>query len=476
MLTRPRLSDQRGFTFIELLVTMMIVTIGLGGVLTLVDGMNRRSVMTQEGQAGTALVREVVEGARSISYLRITQGTLENELQAQPNLADSSGDPGWTVRRRNRNYTITTQVCTVDDPKDGLGEHSLGGYCEGSGTGAVDRNPDDYRRVSVKVSFDRNGSTTRNVEQTAVISNETNTTGPRITRFDPTPSAAEITTDVSSVDFATETSTQAASIKYAIDGVPAETDEPTGLTSSFSWKVDGNSGRRVPDGTYLVSATAFDADGRPGVPRSRTIRLNRDLPEAPPSVAGGWNALRNVVELEWSRNPEPDVVGYRVYRRVGATTERVTDCNFDAQPDTTTCIDTNPPGSGASTYWVVALDRAPGSETLREGAPSSNVAVTPSTDKPNQPTNLAARVDVGDLWLDWGQPPAATPSYSGDGIRFFRIYRGGTNIADRLGQTEDGSRLSYKDFGEGGNGGQYWVTAVDQHFSESEPLGPVQAP
>jgi hypothetical protein len=36
--------------------------------------------------------------------------------------------------------------------------------------------------------------------------------------------------------------------------------------------------------------------------------------------------------------------------------------------------------------------------------------------------------------------------------------------------------VSYKDFGEAGNGGSYWLTAVDDNFSESTPLGPVQAP
>src|SRR4051794_39244434 len=114
MLNRPRLSDQRGFTFIELTVTMLIVTIGLGGVLTLVDGMNLRSVITQEREGGNALVREVIEGARSVPYLRLDQGTLNAELQGQPGLADSSPAAGWTVRRRNRTYTITTSVCTVD--------------------------------------------------------------------------------------------------------------------------------------------------------------------------------------------------------------------------------------------------------------------------------------------------------------------------------------------------------------------------
>jgi len=474
MLSRPRLSEQRGFTFIELMVTMTIVTIGLGGVLTLVDGMNARSVATQERQSGTALVREVIEGARSVPYFRLTDGALDTDLQAQPGLTDSAAASGWTVRRRNREYTLDTQVCTVDDPKDGLGEHSVAGYCEGSGTGTADRNPDDYRRLSVKATFDRNGAH-RSVEQTAVVANETNTTGPRITRFDPTPSVAEITTDVGEVAFSTETSTQAASIKYAIDGVPAETDEPAGLSSSFRWRVDGNAGRRVPDGTYLVSATAFDADGRPGVARSQTIRLNRDLPQTPAPAAGGWNALRSAVEIEWSRNPEPDIVGYRVFRRVGLTTEVVPSCDFDDQPKRTACVDENPPGT-PSTYWVVALDRSSESQALRAGAPSTAVSVIPSTNKPNQPTALAAREELGDLWLDWARPPSADPSYSGDAIRFYRIYRGGTGVSDRLGRTEDDAHVAYKDYGEAGNGGRYWITAVDQHFSESEPLGPVQAP
>ena len=472
----PRLiRDQRGFTFIELLVTMMVVTVGLGGVLTLVDGMNFRSVVTQERESATALVREVVEGARSVSYLRLTDATLGDELQTQEGLADSSTDPGWTVRRRNQTYTLTTEVCTVDDPKDGLGEHAVGGYCANSGTGTADRNPDDYRRVTVRASFKRRG-VDRSVVQTAVVANETNTTGPRITKFDPTPNVAEVTTDIAFVNFATETSTQAASINYAVDGVPTDSDEPSGLTSSFSWRVDGGSGKRVLDGTYLVSATAFDVDGRPGVARSRTIRLNRDLPAAPADAAGGWNALRSVVEIEWARNPEPDVVGYRVYRRVGTTTEPVPGCDFSDEPGRTTCVDTNPPGASNSTYWVVALDRAPSTGDLRAGPQSASVSVVPSTKQPNQPSSLAARLDSGDLWLDWGAPPAASPSYSGDSIRFFRIYRGGTNVSDRVGRTDDGSALSYKDYGEAGNPNSYWVTAVDQHFSESAPLGPVQGP
>ncbi len=49
---------------------------------------------------------------------------------------------------------------------------------------------------------------------------------------------------------------------------------------------------------------------------------------------------------------------------------------------------------------MVALDRAPGSESLREGASSVTVSVTPSTNNPDQPTSLAAHEDLGDLWPD----------------------------------------------------------------------------
>ena len=151
-------------------------------------------------------------------------------------------------------------------------------------------------------------------------------------------------------------------------------------------------------------------------------------------------------------------------------------CDLADEPGRTSCVDANPPGAGSSAYFVVALDRAPGTGNLRAGAQSAEVAVIPSDNKPNQPNQLASRVDSGDLWLDWQIPAPASPGYSGDNIRFYRVYRGGTNLSDRLGRTEDGSRVSYKDYGEAGTGGQYWVTAVDQHYSESTPLGPVSAP
>ena len=61
----------------------------------------------------------------------------------------------------------------------------------------------------------------------------------------------------------------------------------------------------------MVSVTAFDLEGTPGPTRSRTIRLNRDVPLAPGSVFGGWNPrigfsdVNDIVEIQWAATSSP---------------------------------------------------------------------------------------------------------------------------------------------------------------------------
>jgi prepilin-type N-terminal cleavage/methylation domain-containing protein len=470
----PRIRrDQRGFTLIELLVTMTILLVGMGGALAMIEGVNGRTVTTKEREAATALAREVVENTRSVPYPQITDTGVVTALRALSGLEDTTPGPRWTVERRNQVYTIEVSACSVDDPQDGTGEHSAGNYCSGAAGGTTDRNPDDYKRVTVDLTWKRRG-VKRSLRQTATIANETNTTGPRIIRFDPTPDTDFITDDVSSIDFAVETSVQAASINYTVDGHVAEVDNPGGITASFVWEIDGADGH-VPDGTYLISAVAYDADGRAGVPRSRTIRLNRDLPEAPRNVVGGWNALRSVVEVEWDRNSEPDVTGYRVYRSVGGITELVPGCDLSTRADAKSCIDRDPPKTTAD-YFVVALDEDPFSSDLREGAASLPVRATPSTNQPNPPETLNAVTSEGGVTLTWPVPAPVDPAYEGSEVAFYRIYRDGVELADRLNRTGDATELSFTD-PEGGSGPHtYHLTAVDRFFSESNPIGPVSVP
>ncbi|MBU1740630.1 MAG: hypothetical protein KKC37_03730, partial [Proteobacteria bacterium] len=63
---------------------------------------------------------------------------------------------------------------------------------------------------------------------------------------------------------------------------------------------------RLWRGKLLVSAPSAPAG---------LVTARRDLPSAPVDLAA--HSHEQGVELRWTRNPEPDVVGYLVYRREG---------------------------------------------------------------------------------------------------------------------------------------------------------------
>jgi prepilin-type N-terminal cleavage/methylation domain-containing protein len=474
-----RVRDERGFTLIEVLVTMTILMVGIGGALALINGANARTVATKEREAGNALTREVIEGARSVPYRQLSPNNVLATLKAIPGLEDSTPlTTEWTVERRNQTYTISLSACSIDDEQDGYGDTSGGGFCTGSAGGA-DRNPDDYKRITVDISWKR-GSVTRNITQAGIVTNDASSAGPSVEFISPAASVDEITSPVSPVTFTVEAEDDAVSIRFAVDGVLTDTADSTAAT--FGWDIDVGQ-THVPDGTYLISVTAFDAEGIPGPTRSRTMRLNRDAPAPPADVFGGWNpradftTAHDIVEIQWARNTEPDVIGYRVYRAAGDVL--VPGCDFTTNPVTdptqTDCRDMNPPAGATVDYYVVALDRDT-ADVPRQGGHSATVTATRATTKPNQPATLSAMTDDDAVVLTWAAAPAPTPPYSGSDIIFYRVYRDGTAIGSRIARTSLDSMTTYRDSDAAAGNHQYYVTAVDENFSESAPLGPVAAP
>ena len=292
------------------------------------------------------------------------------------------------------------------------------------------------------------------------------------------PSGDEITSPTGDVKFSVQAEDGAVAIRFAVDGVLLDTANST--TATFKWDID-TGGTHVPDGTYLVSVTAFDVEGTPGPTRSRTIRLNRDAPIAPADVFGGWNSradftdVQDIVEIQWARNTEPDVTGYRVYRVAVTGDVLVSGCDFTTDPGRTECRDLNPTGP-ASIYYVVALDQNPSTGSPREGARSALLTAVKANTKPNQPPSLTAIPDDDSVVLTWGAAPGPSSPYTGSDVIFYRVYRDGTDIGDRIARTSLDSLLSYRDNGAAAGGHQYYVTAVDENFSESKPLGPVGLP
>src|SRR3954464_10276846 len=131
---RSRLSDESGFTILEVMVAAAVLLVGLLGTFTVIDTAHSTITTTKAREQATSLQRELIEAVRTIPYDQLTPNGVGSRLRAQPGLSDASlSAAGWTIRRRNQTYTISMGSCAVDDPRDGLGAHDAGVFCANSG-------------------------------------------------------------------------------------------------------------------------------------------------------------------------------------------------------------------------------------------------------------------------------------------------------------------------------------------------------
>jgi len=476
-MARARTASENGFTLVEVMVTMMILLVGMAGAVTLINGANATTVKTKQREAATNLQRELVENARGVPYEQLTTNGLRAALQAIPALSDTSSGGAWTIDRRDTTFTVTTSVCTVDDPGDGSGDHSADTFCAGQAEGTEDDVADDFKRIVVDVDWARPGPLSSS-RQATIVANPSDGLGPALVDLVRDPDDAVITTDVPSIEFTATAAPEAVAVRFLVDGTITGTDAPDSVhQSEFDWTIDSG-GTYVVDGTYVISATALDDHGLVGSSRALTVRLNRHPPQQPAGLVGGWNAYRDAVELDWSQNVESDIEGYRVYRSDdGGPWQSV--CTTG--PETTECHDATHPGppfADQYAYYVVALDNVADTQTERESAPSEPLVVVPTDDRPNPPATLTATAVGDDNELEWTAPPPPDPLYPGHEPLFFRIYRDGTTVDDRYDYTGLGTELEYVDTATGGQPHEYWVTTVDQNYSESDPalLGSVTLP
>ncbi|MGH2918633.1 MAG: prepilin-type N-terminal cleavage/methylation domain-containing protein [Solirubrobacteraceae bacterium] len=486
-----RIDGEHGFTIVEVMVAMMILMLGVIGTVTLVDAANSATVKTRARENANNLAREVIENARVVDYDALTAAGVAPALQAKAGLADSTpSTPAWTVVRGKKTYTLEVQACTYDDAKDSVAATHDSSHCASTPvvSPATDINADDFRRVDVTITWSLGNSTT-SLKQTALIINPSGGFGPRIVSFLPNgetvPSktitdAAPVATRV---DFTVRTS-YAASVRWQADDAVSQGDATGGPTTwAVRWELGAPLDPISPyvrDGTYQVTAQPFDSVGIPGDVRPVTVVVNRSAPVAPKSLTGGRNshyAAGDVVELKWAPNLERDVIGYRVYRidPAGGPDKRVCPTSGNTEISQTFCTDESP-AAAAAEYYVTAVDRDPNANK-REGTASAHfTAPAVSSARPTFPggTALTASLTNGNLpKLDWDPP--ATDS---DGtILFYRIYRdSGTGLADRYDFTESASP-TYVDPRPGTTTVHtYWVTAVDDSYNESDPIGPVDSP
>ncbi len=455
-----RLTQERGFTIVEMMVAVVIVLVGALGTLAMLDAANRGSRSAADRQAGTALARQVLEAAKSIPFRDVAPGSIVSRLREDDALAGISASP-WQIERDNTTFTLQVEVCWLDDPADGLGSRAAGNFCAESGTGgARDGNAIDHKRVVVLASWENRSGKGR-ARQSTLISARGGLDAPGVSSIRLTsPSASPITNPLTtSASFAVTTGEDTAAVVWSLDGSQQGTAVGADAEWTFGWQLPAG------DGIYDVSAQAFDSAGLGGEVRSVTVVVNRFVPAAP----GDMQAARNdgVVEARWSASRERDVLGYRVYRQGTGAVEVA--CDFTRE---TTCVDATPPArtGAALDYWVVAIDHDP-QDQQREGDPSERVNVNEPNAPPNPPVDLVLSKNAeGDTVLQW--TPPSVPDPDGDPIESYVIYRDGTSIRDRYDQVA-GTETTMIDHVPNGFVHEYWVAAVDSRFAESALIGPV---
>lgn len=477
---------ERGFTLIEVMVGIALLSFGVLGTISLIDGASGATSSNKAREGATSLSRELLELTRSVEYDSLTDAAIPTQLQARSAIADSSPAAGYTIARRGYVYTVEVAACSLDDPKDGQGAHDVAvSFCADSApAGTRDRNADDYRRVTISLTWDRRGRTER-ARQTTVVTNPVGGLGPSVTDLKLSTLTSPITTNESSAAFDVKLTTTPATVSWSIDGDVKGQASGSGTNWTFSWPLSS-----WVDGSYIVQAQGFDDEGRSGVARKLTVVLNRNAPNAPAGFDAGRNGNGGHVDLEWHSNSEGDIVGYRVYRTDSSGTSIERACppagdGSNAYVTGTSCVHEDAPATGTLYYTVVALDVAPGG-AVREGAATSPKQVTDGNTVPSSPADLAvcaggspgctladgSSAPTGTTVVSWS---AASDPDSGDSVSSYRVYRDGTGYSSRYGRaySTGSGTLKFVDTAPGSGTHAYRVTAVDTKLGESAQAGPV---
>jgi Tfp pilus assembly major pilin PilA len=511
------IKSERGFTLIEVMVTIGILMFGLLTVLQLTEVSNRNTTSTAARVTASNVARRVAEVAKSLSYSDLTQANGPAAIQADaPDLADSdTSDTVWTVVRESKTIEITPTFCAVDDPRDGVGAHDAG-FCGGqpAATTPPDATPTDLIRMTTLVQVDGGRFRT-----TSVIPVNTSIDLPRVQSVDFAPGTTSPITSqsVTSAGFNVTTVNQPSKMSWLLDGtvmdscttVAATTCSGSGdswsFTSALGTPVLQGSGSPntglcqpstdpgyVNDGFHKMGARVFDSTGRSGAESSKTVEINRCQPFAVTNfMATSGSGTPPAVDIEWAASGEGDVLGYRVYKSTQAPVNndpalpggtQICPSAGVTDPFTgTACTDFSPPSgacaSGTDHYYyaIRAVDRD-SSGALREGSLASTDICTGNT-APGVPGSFGGSRSGSDNTLTWTVPADAD---TGDSIKAFRIYRNTSNS----GPSPSADRIAYKDvldactgsstgsscsFTEsiGSSNYYYWVTAVDSHLRES---------
>jgi type II secretory pathway pseudopilin PulG len=357
----------------------------------------------------------------------------------------------------------------LDGQVDGL-TGATGVVCP-VGSTSCDQMPDDYKRIVTLVRWTK-GQGGRFALQSSTVPYPGFSAAPAVTAVTPA-DAKIIDPNTSSQTYSVATNRSASSVGWSLNGSPqggATAVGTTGTAWTFPFalgRVDITPGAtpgagEVFDGTYTLTAQAFDRYGQYGRAGVTTLTLNRRQPYK----LINFRAVHvgSTVALDWAQSPEPDITGYSIYRQVGAgSLDLVTTI---AGAETTSWTDTAPPSSAGVVYVARAVE---GDATGHpHGDDTTSASLDLSQSAPQAPSGLtAAYTDATQtsVSLNWTAAPGSVAGY--------RIYRDGSSLSAQYDAVTGGATTTYTDTKLGGATHQYWIAAIDANGAESTAVGPV---
>jgi prepilin-type N-terminal cleavage/methylation domain-containing protein len=266
----PRAAGDAGFTLVEVLVAVVVLTIGLLGTFAVLRTSEHTTLINRERQVETSLARQVLEDAGSLPSWQLSTSALPAALQ--PLIAGAGAPAGGVlqVTRGSATYSVTPTACSIDDPSDGSGNHGAAPapgrtWCPGETTSpAPDATPDDEEQVSVAVAPVAGPSGLTSVQQSVLILNRPPVVSSITITGGACAAGPPVTcTSAQSLTATATTTTPATSFRWLVNGVP----QPTMTTSQLTWQ--------PPPGanSYTISAQAEYGQGPVGSAATVQVRV-----------------------------------------------------------------------------------------------------------------------------------------------------------------------------------------------------------
>jgi prepilin-type N-terminal cleavage/methylation domain-containing protein len=507
-LVRSRVLEDGGFTIIEVLVAALILAVGTLALFGMIIASDHAMARDKVRQQETSMAREVLEDARSLPYTDLNPAALASALQPIVPGSTVTGST-LTVTRSIYSFNVALTACSLDSPPSGYGygNHTLppasgGSWCPDVGTTGSNPSPapDDLKRVTATITTVGNNQAPA-VEQAILIYARPNH-GPAVsclttsTAGNNCGAAAQVTTaGTTSLTFNVTTTAAADRVQWLVNGAhPPASEIPSGSTdpyqpsstgSSFTWNlpyVVVNGTNTYIDGTFTITAVAYDPNGNSGTRSTVQVTINEHTVTPPATVNAGWNSTLHVVDVQWTPSIDQDVLYYQMMDQYGSNAQAQV-CQT-GNSSITTCTDTSAPapnnpspctyGTDSGTpnfYWVVGWDTNPLTLAPRAGSGSTKVDANACDHPPNTPSGLAVTPSGSNVTLSWAAPAPADPD-PGDSIAYWRIYRwsgsGGQALSSRY-DVITNKATTYTDTSPdpGGIAQNYCVSAVDTHMNES---------